>query len=312
MARFNRGAQIAAQLSQNAVTAPAVPAIDFTQLLNSYQSGADWAKNQQDAEKRRQQQLETEGFLQEYRNALDSGNTEAANTILAKVNPELGWKMQNAILDRNLKERELEANNQYRNALLNAAQMKQQNSALNEDDKKIIAGSIKLPETITNLEEAANYSDKGYVSSGLAGRLEQGIGYAFGKNSRENMKKAENLVKTVILPELKTMFGSNPTEGERAEALALAGIDPTLSPETRRENLKNLKKMLINQNNANIQARNLQAFVKPYEVPIDGSETILQENLQQGGAIPGLREAVKKLKTGGKVQKVGNFNVEVL
>lgn len=316
MIHYNRGSQIAAQLANNAVT-PAVQGVNLADAIAAYKGGADWMQQYQDNQRAYNQKLALQGLTEDYGEAVKSGNTGLQNAILAQLDPA-GYQ-RNQLLDRQMRQeqenwqRNFDANNVYKNAMLKLSQMKQQNPPLSEDDKKILAGSIKLPETIANLEAAVDYSDKGYNSSGLTGLLAQSAGYLFGTDSRENMNKAENLVKTVILPELKTMFGSNPTEGERAAALALAGIDPTLSPETRRDNLRNLQKMLINQNNANIQARRLQAFAQPYEMPTDGTEAILQGNIQQGGAVlPNLAEATKKLKTGGKVQRVGNFNVEIL
>lgn len=131
---------------------------------------------------------------------------------------------------------------------------------LSEDDKKALAGNKMLPTTVNSIREAINFNEKSYDNeSGLGGLIQNGWGFVKGTPERDNFLKAENLVKTVILPNLKTFFGNNPTEGERAEALALGGIDPKLPKNIRRQYLENLEKMLVARVTAESDARNLGA-----------------------------------------------------
>lgn len=76
MVQYNRGAQIAAQLANNAVT-PAVPGVSLADAIDAFKNGMDWKQQYQENQRAYNQKLANQALLDDIRSAGASGDDEA-------------------------------------------------------------------------------------------------------------------------------------------------------------------------------------------------------------------------------------------
>ncbi len=161
---------------------------------------------------------------------------------------------------------------------------------INEADDQIAAGRSATG----NLDQALKLNEKAY--SGPAASLRGYFTSLFGSEAGENTQNLENLVGTQALSQLRTIFGGNPTEGERKILLELQG-SVNQTPKVRAEIWGRAKTMAETRvKNAEREAEQLRGgtFYRPGGGQSKGPEasgTVSPPSGERSSPITGARQA---------------------
>lgn len=123
----------------------------------------------------------------------------------------------------------------YKSYMLSGKMPREDQAPLTATDKKAIFEADEMVQAsqaaIPLLQKALELNDQAY--SGFAAGTRGALTGAFGNESGQATQELDNVVTTQALGQMKAIFGGNPTEGERAILLDVAGSS-NLPPEVRK------------------------------------------------------------------------------
>jgi len=123
----------------------------------------------------------------------------------------------------------------YQSYVLSGKMPREDQSPLTATDKKAIFEADEMVQSaqgaIPLLQKAIELNDQAYSGFGAAAR--GAVTGAFGSDAGQATQELDNVVTTQALSQMKAIFGGNPTEGERAILLDVAGSS-NLPPDVRK------------------------------------------------------------------------------